>query len=84
MRGRFGKLAFQQILAPAIYYAENGYPVTELIAGSWAGAARRMADAPNFAGAWLIKAVARHGFQMVRMSKYCNAVDRCYYGGQLT
>ena len=33
---------------------------------------------------WLTKAVARHGFQMVRMSKYCNAVDRCYYGGTLT
>jgi len=33
---------------------------------------------------WLTTAVARHGFQMVRMSKYCNAVDRCYYGGQLT
>jgi hypothetical protein len=30
---------------------------------------------------WLTKAVARHGFQMVRMSKYCNAVDRAYYGG---
>ncbi len=36
------------------------------------------------APAWLVKVVARHGFQMVRMSKYCNAVDRCYYGGQLT
>jgi hypothetical protein len=36
------------------------------------------------APAWLVKAVARYGFQMVRMSKYCNAVDRCYYGGQLT
>jgi len=30
---------------------------------------------------WLTKAVARHGLQMVRMSKYCNAVDRFYYDG---
>ncbi len=30
---------------------------------------------------WLTKAVARHGLQMVRMSKYCNAVDRFYYEG---
>jgi hypothetical protein len=36
------------------------------------------------APAWLVKAVARHGFQMVRMSKYCNAVDRQHYGGTLT
>ena len=54
MRRRFGKLSFQQLLAPAIYYAENGYPVTERIAGSWAGAARRLANAPNFAEVWLI------------------------------
>lgn len=33
---------------------------------------------------WLTKAVARHGLGMVRMSKYCNAVDRSFYGGQLT
>src|SRR5262249_21231207 len=26
MRHRFGKLGFDSILAPAIYYAENGYP----------------------------------------------------------
>jgi len=29
---RFGKLPMTQILAPAIEYAENGFPVTELIA----------------------------------------------------
>lgn len=36
--------------------------------------------APN----WLIKAVRRHGLTMVRMSKYCSAVDRCWFGGQNT
>lgn len=33
---------------------------------------------------WLTTAVCRHGLQMVRMSKYTTAVDRCYFGGQLT
>jgi SPX domain protein involved in polyphosphate accumulation len=33
---------------------------------------------------WLTKAVARHGFKIVRMSKYCSAVDRHYFGGQNT
>ncbi|HEY2805216.1 MAG TPA: polyphosphate polymerase domain-containing protein [Gemmatimonadales bacterium] len=33
---------------------------------------------------WMTKAVARHGLQMVRMSKYCNAVDRFYYDGMNT
>lgn len=33
---------------------------------------------------WLTTAVSRRGLEMVRMSKYTTAVDRCYFGGQLT
>ena len=33
---------------------------------------------------WLTTAVCRHGLQMVRMSKYTTAVDKCFFGGQLT
>lgn len=33
---------------------------------------------------WLTKAISRHGLQMVRMSKYCSAVDRLYFGGANT
>jgi hypothetical protein len=28
---------------------------------------------------WLGRTISRHGLQMVRMSKYCSAVDRHYY-----
>lgn len=35
MHGRFGKLAMAQNLAPAIHYAEKGFPVSELIAQYW-------------------------------------------------
>ena len=30
---RFGRLAWHALFAPAIHYAEEGFPVTELIAG---------------------------------------------------
>jgi hypothetical protein len=33
---------------------------------------------------WLTKLVCVHGLKMVRMSKYCSAVDRHWYGGQNT
>jgi hypothetical protein len=33
---------------------------------------------------WLTKLICRFGLKMVRMSKYCTAVDRCYFGGQNT
>lgn len=36
--------------------------------------------APN----WLTKTVRRHGLKIVRMSKYCSAVDKHWYGGQNT
>jgi hypothetical protein len=33
---------------------------------------------------WLTTAVCRHGLQIVRMSKYTSAVDRCHFGGRIT
>ena len=35
MRARFGTLPFSQTLAPAIYYAENGFPLAERNARYW-------------------------------------------------
>src|ERR1035441_1577137 len=32
---KFGKLPWQDLFAPAIYYAKNGYPVTEIIHEAW-------------------------------------------------
>jgi gamma-glutamyltranspeptidase / glutathione hydrolase len=36
MHGKFGKLPMQRVLAPAIRYAQQGFPVTEFIADGWA------------------------------------------------
>ncbi len=33
---------------------------------------------------WLTKTIRRHSLEMVRMSKYCSAVDRHYFGGENT
>ena len=43
MRARFGKLPMTDLLAPAIYYADEGFPVTDVIADYWAGGAARLA-----------------------------------------
>ena len=32
---RYGSLSLEEIFEDAIYYAENGFPVTEVIAGEW-------------------------------------------------
>ena len=36
MREKFGTKPFTELLAPAIYYAEQGFPVAEVVAGGWA------------------------------------------------
>ena len=35
---RFGRLSLPEVLAPALDYAENGFPVTDVIAIDWKGA----------------------------------------------
>src|ERR1039457_205695 len=42
---KFGKLPWKYLFAPAIYYAKNGYPVTEIIHEAWhEEAAKRSKD----------------------------------------
>jgi len=46
MRSRFGTLPFSQLLAPAIYYAQNGFPLAERNARYWV--AKRLLNQPGF------------------------------------
>ena len=45
---RYGRLTMEQVLSPAISYAENGFPVTELIAYYLRLSQRRFEDYPGF------------------------------------
>src|SRR5262252_4526278 len=40
LHSKFGTMPFARILAPAIYYAENGFPVTEIIGAAWQSSAK--------------------------------------------
>jgi gamma-glutamyltranspeptidase/glutathione hydrolase len=53
MRARFGKLPMADLLAPAIYYADEGFPVTDVIANFWANGAARLAVEPLAAQTFL-------------------------------
>ncbi len=50
---KFGKLPLATLLAPAIRYGREGFPVSELIAYYWAQGGRVLKDRPNFAGTFL-------------------------------
>ena len=45
---RFGSIPMQELLQPAIHYATEGYPVTEVIAFLWAGYARSLQKYEGF------------------------------------
>lgn len=45
---RHGRLALADVLQPAIWTAEHGYPVSELIATTWAGQAQKLRRDPNW------------------------------------
>jgi gamma-glutamyltranspeptidase / glutathione hydrolase len=44
---RFGKLPWKDLFTPAIYYAEHGYPVPELIHDFWEGDAQTLKQTPE-------------------------------------
>jgi gamma-glutamyltranspeptidase / glutathione hydrolase len=46
MRTRFGSMPFRQVLAPAIYYAQNGFPLAERNARYWIS--KRLLDQPGY------------------------------------
>jgi gamma-glutamyltranspeptidase/glutathione hydrolase len=48
LHGRFGKLPIAEILAPAINYARDGFPVSETIAYHWQRGGRVFAKYPGF------------------------------------
>jgi gamma-glutamyltranspeptidase/glutathione hydrolase len=47
LRKRFGTQEFATLLKPAIYYADEGFPVSELIATSWKGSTKTLVAHPN-------------------------------------
>src|SRR6202046_2500050 len=56
LRGRFGTLPFSEILAPAIYYAQNGFPLAERNARYWV--AKSLMQQPGYKETYLPNGVA--------------------------
>jgi gamma-glutamyltranspeptidase/glutathione hydrolase len=54
LRKKFGSRPMNELLAPAIHYADEGFPVSEIIAAGWTAAAPALAKYPDSAKTWLI------------------------------
>jgi gamma-glutamyltranspeptidase/glutathione hydrolase len=53
LRQRFGTRPWSELLEPAITYADNGFPVSEIIAAQWRQAAPALAAIPTSAACFL-------------------------------
>ncbi len=88
---KFGRLPMTAILAPAIRYANEGFPVSEVIAYYWRGGGRALRDQPNFAATFLPGGKApRKGeiFKNPDLARTLDIIARegpgAFYRGQLT
>src|ERR1700761_1913205 len=89
MRSRFGKLPFSELLAPAIYYAENGFPLAERNARYWV--AKRLMDQPGYKETYVPTGVAPKVGDLFKNPALANSLRQiaahgrdAFYNGPMT
>jgi len=82
LHGKFGKLPMKDLLQPAISYARNGFPVTEVIAEGWAVNAKVLKDYPNFAGIYMPNGRAPVKGEIFRNPLLANTLSAIAEGGR--
>ncbi len=73
LHARFGRLPMAEVLAPAIHYAREGFPASELIARAWRENAKLLAEYPGFAEQFLL---APEKGQIVKRENLARTLER--------
>lgn len=76
-----GTMSLAQVLAPAIEYAEGGYPVSELVAAAWHTIAPRLEKDADAVRAFLANGTPRPG-QMVKLPDLGRSLRQIAEGGR--
>lgn len=79
---RFGKLPMKDVLAPAIRYAREGFPVTELIAYYWARHVPILSPYPNWKETFLIDGEPPRKGQIFRNPDLARTLERLAADGR--
>ena len=82
LHAKYGKLPMKQILAPAIRYAEEGFPVSPVISGDWERALKRFADKPGFAEVFMPDGRAPREGEVFRNPALANTLRQLASGGR--
>ena len=79
---KFGTLPMSEILQPAINYARNGFPVTELIASYWRGGARSLSRYPNIAEIYMPNGSPPQKGEIFKNPYLANTLEKIAKGGR--
>ena len=82
LHDRFGRLPMRKVLEPAIRYAREGFPVTEVIAYYWARNVARIGTYPGFAEVFMPEGRAPRKGEMFRNPALASTYQRIAEGGR--
>jgi gamma-glutamyltranspeptidase/glutathione hydrolase len=82
LHGKFGSLDMEQILAPAIRYAREGFPVTELIAYYLDRSAARFEKYPGFADTWMPAGQTPSKGEVFKNPRLADTLEKIARGGR--
>lgn len=82
LHSKFGRLPMAEILAPAIGYARDGFPITEVIAEGWALNVERLAEFPGFKEQFTIDGRAPRKGEIWKNPNLARTYERIAAGGR--
>ncbi len=82
LHARFGRLPMKDLLAPAIAYARDGFPVTEVIAWHWARNAGILQGFPGFAEVFMAAGKAPAKGELFRNPRLADTYRKIAEGGR--
>jgi gamma-glutamyltranspeptidase/glutathione hydrolase len=82
LHGRFGKIPMKELLQPAIGYARNGFPLTEVIARGWAANAKLLEQFPNYRETFMPDGRAPAKGEIFRNPLLADTLSRIAEGGR--
>ncbi|PSR09193.1 MAG: gamma-glutamyltransferase [Bacteroidetes bacterium] len=82
LHGKFGSLPMTDILAPAINYAREGFPVSELIAWYIAGSAPRLSRYPGFSETYMPNGHPPAKGEIFKNPRLANTLEKIARGGR--
>jgi gamma-glutamyltranspeptidase / glutathione hydrolase len=76
MRARFGTLPMAALLAPAMFYAQDGFPVTDIVADAWHEMTDKLGAGPHAAEVFLPDGRAPRAGELFRNPDLARSLER--------